>query len=70
MSVMLSKEEQEIRTVSLFLMNLAAILAANVTVFSAHVVCCLCRPTDLSRGTERVVRLIQKKSLVKRSLTS
>ncbi len=58
------------QTVRPFLMNLAAILAAKVTVFSAHAACWCCCLRDRPRGRDRMVRLIQKKSFVKLSFTS
>ena len=58
------------RTVTPFLMNPAAILAAKVTVFSAHAACWCCCLRDCPRGRASMVRLIQKKSFVKLSFTS
>jgi hypothetical protein len=54
----------------LFLMNLAAIMAARVTVFSTQATCGSCCLEDFSRGRARMVRLIQKKPLVSCSFTS
>ena len=51
-------------------MNLAAILAAKVTVFSAHAACWCCCLRDCPEGRASMVRLIQKKSFVKLSFTS
>ncbi len=51
-------------------MNLAAILAAKVTVFSTHADCWCCCLRDRPTGRARMVRLIQKKSFVKLSFTS
>lgn len=53
-----------------FLENLAAILAARVTVFSTAAACGPCCLEDFSSGKARTVRLIQKKPLVSCSCTN
>jgi len=64
------KGQKKLRTVTLLLINLTAILAASVTVFSVQAACWLCCLWDCPGGSARMVRLIQKKSLARCSFTS